>query len=164
MARAAKGTAKKGRGKTGKTIKDFQRGDAVNGYDMAVDGDEDERGEGDNSKHFDPNGPELRDFLDVVAEEEATIEAIMEAARKKAEGPRGAIKSAKKVLVESGYHAKELATLMRREKLKRKLEHVADNLDDEQILHYRSLEKALGAFGDTPLGAAAIAADHAHVN
>lgn len=155
MARAAKGTAKKGRGKNGKTIKDFQRGDAVNGYEMAVDGDED-AGEGHNSR-FEANGPELRDFLDLVAEEEATIEQIMEAARKKAEGPRGAIKSAKKVLVESGYHAKELATLMRREKLKRKLEHVADRLDDEQVLHYRSLEKALGAFADTPLGAAAMA-------
>ena len=157
MARAAKGTAKKGRGKTGKTIKDFQRGDAVNDYEMAVDGDDD-AGEGHNSKHFDPNGPELSDFLELVAEEEAAIEQIMEAARKKAEGPRGAIKSAKKVLVESGYHAKELATLMRREKLKRKIEHVADNLDDEQILHYRSLERALGEFADTPLGAAAMAA------
>ena len=154
MARA-KGTAKKGRGKNGKTIKDFQRGNAVDGYEMSVDGDD--AGEGHNSKHFEPNGPELRDFLDVVAEEEATIEQIMEAARKKCEGPRGAIKSAKKVLVESGYHAKELATLMRREKLKRKLERIADNLDDEQVLHYRSLEKALGAFADTPLGAAAMA-------
>ena len=68
MARAAKGTAKKGRGKTGKTIKDFQRGDKANGYEMAVDGDDD-AGEGHNSKHFDPNGPELSDFLELVAEE-----------------------------------------------------------------------------------------------
>ena len=89
----------------------------------------------------------------------------MEAARKKCESARGAIKSAKKVLVESGYHAKELATLMRREKLKRKLDRIADNLDDEQVLHYRSLEKALGAFADTPLGAATLAgAELSHVN
>jgi hypothetical protein len=155
MARAK--TVKKGGGRNGKSVKDYQRGDKANGYKVAVDGEDDERGEGDNSKHFDPNGPELREFLDLVADEETTIANIMDAARKKAEGPRGAIKTAKKALVESGYHAKELATLMRRERLKRKLEHTADNLDDEQILHYRSLERALGDFGDTDLGRAALA-------
>lgn len=149
----AKPAVKKGRGKSGKSVKDYQRGDAVNGYDVAVDGDD--RGEGHNSK-FVANGDELRDFRDLVLEEWALIKQIMDAARLKCEGPRAAIKNAKKVLIESGYHAEELATLMRKFRLEDKLAHVADNLDDDQKPHFDSLVKALGDFGETPLGAAAL--------
>lgn len=147
---------KKGRGKTGKGVKDFQNGSAANDYDVAVDGS----GEGHNSKAFTPDGPELRDFIDLVADEELAIANIMDAARKKCEGPRGAIKAAKKVLVESGYEAQVLTTLMRKERMKRKLEHVADKLNEDQIIPYRAMERALGDYADTPLGQAALASAH----
>lgn len=147
--------AKKGPGRPAKKIKDHRNGSAVNGYEVEVDGED--AGEGHNSKTFEPDAQELRDFKELVLDEWAALRAIQDAARLKAEGPRGAIKSAKKVLVESGYHAKELATLMRSWKLSLQLEHVADNLDDEQILHFRALERALGDYADTPLGKAALA-------
>jgi hypothetical protein len=146
-------SAKKGPGRPAKKVKDYQNGSAANDYDVDVDGS----GEGHNSKAFAPDGPELRDFMDLVADEELAIANIMDAARKKCEGPRGAIKAAKKVLVESGYEAQVLTTLMRKERMKRKLEHVADKLNEDQIIPYRAMERALGDFADTALGQAALA-------
>lgn len=159
MARAKNGTAKKGRGRNGKSVKDFQNGDAANDYRVAVDGDEDPSGH--NSKHFEPNGQELRDFLALVRDENQTIQGIMEAARKKCEGPRSAIAKAKKVLIESGYPAQELAVFMRRHRLEWQIEHVGDKLNDDQLLNFRAFVKAIGPFGETPLGNAAIAAAEA---
>ena len=152
-------SAKKGPGRPAKKIKDHRNGSAVNGYEVEVDGDN--AGEGHNSKAFEPDGPELHDFMDLVADEELAIANIMDAARKKCEGPRGAIKAAKKVLVESGYEAQVLTTLMRKERMKRKLEQVADKLNEDQIIPYRAMERALGDYADTPLGKAALATANA---
>lgn len=153
----AKGRAPKGRGR-GKTVKDYQRGKAADDYEVDVEG---EAGEGHNSKHFEPNGKTLAEFKQVVTDEKAEIKAIMDAARLKCQGPRAAIAKAKKRMVKDGYHAKELDTLMRKWGLEAKLDHVADNLDDEQIEHYRNCEKALGDFASTPLGDAAVQAAEA---
>lgn len=152
-------TVKKGPKRAAKKVKDYQNGSAVNGYEVSIDGED--TGEGHNSKTFEPDSQELRDFVDLVADEELAIEAIMEKARKQCEGPRGAIKAAKKVLIESGYEAQVLTTIMRKEKMKRKLEHVADKLNDDQILSFRSMERALGDYADTPLGKAALATANA---
>jgi len=150
-------SAKKGPGHPAKKVKDYQNGSAVNGYEVNVEGN----GEGHNSKSFEPDSQELRDFIDLVADEELAIANIMEAASKKCEGPRGAIKAAKKVLVESGYEAQALTTIMRKERMKRKLEHVADKLNEDQIIPYRAMERALGDYADTPLGKAALATANA---
>lgn len=148
----ARGKGVKAGRKSGKSVKDYQNGKAANDYDVDVG----EEGEGHNSKNFTPDGDELQSFRDLLIEEWGNIKAIMDAARLKCQGSRTAIKAAKKLLVESGYHAKELDTLMRKFRLEDKLDHVADNLDDDQKPHYDSLLKALGEFGDTPLGQAAL--------
>lgn len=143
----ARGAAKGGR-KSGKTVKDTKNGKAADDYQVDIGG------EGHNSA-FVPSGKSLADFKQVVMDEELEIKAIMDAARLKCEGPRAAIKNAKKLMIEDGYHAQELNTLIRGWKLEYKLDHLADNLDADQREHFNSLDKALGDFLDTDLGRAA---------
>lgn len=144
----AKGRAPKGRGKT---VKDYKRGKAADDYDVEAEGD---AGEGHNSR-FEPSGEALNDYLSVIDEEDAEIAAIQQQARLKCQGPRASITKATKRMVKDGYHAKELATLVRKHRMKRKLAGIAHNLDEDQLPFFQSLEKALGDFVDTPLGAAA---------
>lgn len=150
----ARGAAKGGRGKSGKTVKDLKNGKAADGYQVDIGG------EGHNSA-FVPSGKELAEFKQVVMDEELEIKAIMDAARLKCEGPRAAIARAKKMMTDSGYHAKELNTHIRKWKTEYKLDHIADNLDADQREHFDAIDKALGDYIDTPLGRAAEAREHA---
>lgn len=138
-----------------KRVKDHRRGKASENYEVDVEGDPTI---GHNSKNFQPERRALSDYLDTIDEQDGIITDIMQTARKKCQGPRGAIKTARKRMIEDGYHAKELDTLVRKHRLERKVEAVADSLDDEQVQFFRALEKALGPLADTPLGQAAIAA------
>lgn len=151
-------TVKKGRGRTGKGVKDFKNGSAADGYDVAVeDGDE---FDGKN-EHFEVSGKTLEEYLEVIDEADENIAAIMEAARKKCQPQRTIIKNARKRMVDDGYHSTELDTIVRQHRLKRKINHVTDKLNDDQILFFRALEKALGDFKNTPLGSAAVQAAEA---
>lgn len=145
-------SVKKGRGRNGKSVKDYQRGDAANGYDVAVDG-EDFDGK---NEHFEPSGKTLAEYFDVVDEADSSIRAIMDAARKKCQPHRKTISTTTKAMVQQGYRTKELATLTRKHRIERKLEGIADNLDHEAKQFFLSLERALGEFQSTPLGEAAI--------
>jgi hypothetical protein len=153
----AKGV-RQGRGRSGKGVKDHKRGSAANGYDVAVDGED---GEGHNSKHFEASGRTLNDYLDVVDEADEAVRAIMEDARKKCQPHRTSLKNARKRMVDDGYHSTELDTVVRKHRLKRKVDAVTNKLNDEQILFFASLEKALGEFRNTPLGSAAVQAAEA---
>lgn len=153
----AKPPAKKRAG-SGRKVRDVKRGKAADNYQVDVDGDEDEVGPGHNSKDFTPDPRAVRDYLEVIDEQDSIIVEIMAAARKKCQGPRGALKTARKRMIEDGYHAKELDTLVRKHRLERKVESVAASLDQDQREFFAALVKALGPLADTPLGQAAIAA------
>lgn len=155
MARSPRNSGTRKPKAAAKRVKDHKRGKASDNYEVDVEGDDTI---GHNSKNFVPERRALSDYLDTIDEQDAIIADIMQTARKKCQGPRGAVKTARKRMIEDGYHAKELDTLVRKHRLERKVEAVADSLDDEQVQFFRALEKALGPLADTPLGQAAIAA------
>jgi len=142
-----------GRKPKGKTVKDYQRGKAANNHDVEVDGDEDF--DGKNSK-FEPDGKTISEALEAIDEENETIANIMEAARKKCQAPRAAIKTVRKRLIKDGYHAKELDTVIRKHALEIKISNVDRKLDDGQIVSFREMEAALGKFRGLPLVDAAL--------
>lgn len=152
----AKSPPKKRGAGTGRKVRDVKRGKAVDNYQVDVDGEDDDDTIGHNSKHFEPEPRALRDYLATIDEQDAIIAEIMENARKKAQAPRGAKKTARKRMIEDGYHAKELDTLVRKHVLERKVEAIAEKLDDGQREFFAALVKALGPLADTALGQAAL--------
>lgn len=134
-----------GRKPRGKTVKDLRNGKASDDYEVEI-------GEGHNSAHFEPSGKTLDEFFEQIDAEDQTIADIMEAARKKCQGSRKAITTAKKRMVKDGYHTKELETLMRKHRMARKLENVGKDLDEDQRIHFRKMDEAWQRFKDTPLG------------
>ena len=70
---------------TKKTVRDIRRGKAANRYQVDIDGDDDD-GQNDT---FQPSGQTIVEALDAIDEENDTIDSIMEAARKKCQGPAG---------------------------------------------------------------------------
>lgn len=143
---------KKGRGKT---VKDFQNGKAADDYEIPVGG------EGHNSQKFEPSGPELDEALKAIREEKETIDAIMQAARKKCQAPRDAIKKVRKRLIKDGYAAKVLDAVIRKDDLKLKIERIPDKLIEDEQLSFAEMEKALGKHRGLPLVDAALAAAEA---
>jgi uncharacterized protein (UPF0335 family) len=99
-------------------------------------------------------GAKLRGYLDRIAEVQAEIDKIMENAKAACSPLREDIDEIRKEANEAGFARKELNTLIRKERLERKLERVAENLDEEQKERYEDMLHALGALADLPLGEA----------
>lgn len=125
---------------------DFDQGGA--------DGAPKQRGKGDNSKRFD--GALINEALLDIEALELRMAKRLEEASKKNQPDREKIKAIRKDLVESGIPSKELATLIRKAKLERRLENIDEKLDDDQKETFAGLVEALGSFADSPLGQAAL--------
>jgi formate dehydrogenase maturation protein FdhE len=123
---------------------------------------EGERGKGDN-KRFD--GKALADMLETIAAAEARIQKRNEETSKKNQPDRDEIKQARADMVESGCPSIELAALIRKHKLQRKLDSVDAKLDPDQKETFAEMVEALGGLADMPLGEAAKARHpDAHAN
>lgn len=146
--------------KNGKGDKDdFDQGGADGPARLAREG---ERGKGDN-KRFD--GKALADMLETIAAAEARIQKRNEETSKKNQPDRDEIKQARADMVESGCPSIELAALIRKHKLQRKIASIDAKLDEDQKETFAEMVEALGGLADLPLGQAA-AARHpdAHAN
>lgn len=121
----------------------------------AADDDQDEHGgEGHNRPEFD--GEVLAGYLEDVRAAEERMAKRMADASKKNQADRKMIAARTKELTESGYESKVLATVRRKAKLEHKVATIDATLDDDQKETFAQMVEALGEFGDTPLGKAAI--------
>src|SRR5262249_43584463 len=105
----------KGKGGSKKTVTDLKNGRAKDDHQGPVDGDE---SIGDNS--FEPSGETLSEYLEIIAREDDAQrhqkELLAEKAKpfkEKIKDSRQTQKNATKALVDTGYRAKELATITR---------------------------------------------------
>lgn len=106
-------------------------------------------------------GAQLRDFLDRIMEVQGEVDTIMKNAKMACSPLREDMAQIKKEANEAGFTAKEFNTLIRKARLEHKIEHIADEMDEEQKERFEDMLHALGELKDLPLGEAA-AARHPH--
>jgi len=102
-------------------------------------------------------GAQLRDFLDRIMEVQGEVDTIMKNAKTACSPLREDMAQIKKEANEAGFTAKEFNTLIRKARLEHKIEHIADEMDDEQKERFEDMLHALGELKDLPLGEAAAA-------
>ena len=89
------------------------------------------------------DGKKLRSYLDRIAEVQGEIDKIMDQAKLACEPHREDIKEIKKEANEAGFSAKEFNTLIRKERLDRKIENIAENLNEQQKERFDDMIAAL---------------------
>lgn len=100
---------------------------------------------------------QLNSYLATIDDADDELASMLGAFRASCKGPRDRIKNAKAMAKEAGVNPVAFAELIaarraERAKQKRLGDLEADDLDD-----YNAMVTALGEFGDTPLGSAALA-------
>lgn len=98
------------------------------------------------------DGRKLRDFLDRILAVQSEIDNVMAKAKLACEPHRQDIKEIKDEANEAGFSAKEFNTLIRKERLERKIENIAENLDEDQKERFEDMLAALGVLSELPLG------------
>jgi hypothetical protein len=104
------------------------------------------------------DGEYIRGAIEQIMSINAEIDGEKAALAKKLQPKRKHVAKIIKGMVESGMGTREVQTLLKKAKLERRLENVTAELDDDQKAEFQRILEAMGDFGDTPLGAAAIAA------
>ncbi len=112
--------------------------------------------EGDNSEAF--NGEKYLQYVETIEAEQAKIDAIMDAAKKKAQPHKEKINEFKKDAHNDGFRRRPLNLTLAERRNRRREKAKAAKLNDDQRSEYDRMVKALGAFGDTELGQAALQA------
>lgn len=121
----------------------------------------DDNGEGETihtsmpgSNGFD--GQRLGEFIRRVEACQAEIDSVMQDAKDACASHRDDIAAIKKEAAEAGFSKTEFSAVLRKHRLEKKLEHVADSLDSEQKETYEQMLESLGELAETPLGKAAL--------
>lgn len=143
-------------------------------FDQGPDGARKQRaaGVGHNSGEFKVDrdaADQIAEYLEKVERVDADVAKIEkeislrnEPMRKKIKDLKKSLKGARDTLVKDGIApTEELDTLTRKRRLLKKAADADENLSPEQAERFQKIEDALGAFGDTDLGRAAIAREHA---
>lgn len=118
------------------------------------DGPTKQRGKGDNSGKYD--GEMIAGACEDIAELEAKMQKRLDEAKKKNQADREKIKEIKADVVESGVPAKVLNTTLRKKRLERQIETIDAALSDDEKETFAEVQAAIGDYGDTPLGKAAL--------
>jgi uncharacterized protein (UPF0335 family) len=100
-------------------------------------------------------GAQLLSFLERYERVQDDIDRILQDAKDECLPGRDDQAVIAKEAAEAGFSKKEFKTLLRKRRLEKKLEHVADSLDDGQRETYDQFLHALGELSDLPLGQAA---------
>lgn len=99
---------------------------------------------------------QVQSFVDRVERVQGDIDDKMKAAKELCEPHRIDIKLIKKEAKGAGIPLKEFNAILSKRRKLAAAEAIRDKLTDEQQDNFDQLESALGMFGDTPLGTAAL--------
>ena len=102
------------------------------------------------------NESQVKGFFAEAEDEMASIDEIMREATEKCQVHKDRIKEIAKEAAESGVPKKVFRTKLRERSLLRRADACRDTLSEAQRDEYDLVSQALGQFGDTPLGSAAL--------
>jgi len=103
-----------------------------------------------------PSGEELKSYLDAVAEADDELLTMRSEHMQRCKGPRGKIKETMTLAKEAGVNLKALRELIADDRAKRRRDRKIAELEADDLSDYEQMCEALGEFGDTPLGQAAL--------
>jgi len=108
--------------------------------------------EGSNS--FD--GAQIETYLRALAKADDRLMELKVAYTKACKGPRSSIRNILKEARDIGLNMAALRTVIARDRAGRKIEQRISELEPDDAADYEAMQEALGAFGDTDLGQAAL--------
>jgi len=103
-----------------------------------------------------PDNNELRSYLEQIDEQDDVLASLRGEYMNKCKGPREAIREVLTTAREAGVNMKAFRVLLTGHRQERKQEARIAELETEDAQAHQEMCEALGEFGDTPLGEAAI--------
>ena len=103
------------------------------------------------------NADELNSYLDTIDNADNELASLLGGYRASCKGPRDRIKNAKLMAKEAGINMTAFNEVVAGHRAKRRQEKRVNDLEADDRADYEHMVDALGEFGDTPLGAAALA-------
>lgn len=108
--------------------------------------------EGDNG--FDPD--QLGKYLDEIDRADDELLKLKTEHMASCKAPRGRIKQTMKEARGAGINMAAFRTIVAKHRADRKIEEQIAELEKDDLADFEEMQRALGDFGDTPLGAAAL--------
>jgi|SRR5215471_8084239 len=102
------------------------------------------------------NGGDLRGYLSEIAAVDGALLELKSAYMNQCKKPKGKIREIMLAAKEAGMNMKALRELIADDRAKRARKRRVDALEPDDADDYQAMVDALGAFGDTPLGTAAL--------
>jgi hypothetical protein len=103
------------------------------------------------------NADQLSKYLATIDSADDELASLLGSYRASCKGPRERIKNAKGMAKEAGINMTAFNEYVAAHRAKRRQDKRLADLEPEDLDDYNAMVEALGEFGDTPLGAAALA-------
>ncbi len=110
--------------------------------------------ERDGSNSFD--GKQLETYLKAIDKADDRLIKLKVEHMEACKGPRGSIRGVMKEARASGVNMQALRTVIAKHRAERKIELRISELEADDAADYEAMQEALGEFGDTDLGKAAL--------
>jgi hypothetical protein len=102
------------------------------------------------------NAAELENYLGAIDDADSEMFDLKTDYMRQCKGPRQRIKDTMSLAKENGINLTAFKAIVSAHRAERKLERKIADLEPDDLSDYEMMADALGAFGDTPLGAAAL--------
>lgn len=102
------------------------------------------------------NPDQLGKYLDAIDKADDDLASLLGEYRASCKGPRGSIKNAKAMAKEAGINMTAFNELVATHRAQRRQDRRLNDLEADDLDDYQHMVEALGVFGETPLGAAAL--------
>ena len=102
------------------------------------------------------DGGEIARYLDTIDREDGELATLKGEYMQRCQGPRGRIKSVMAAAKEAGVNTVAFRATVAKHRAARKLHARLENLEADDRHAFDVIQEALGEFGETPLGAAAL--------
>lgn len=102
------------------------------------------------------DGKQLETYLKAIDKADDRLIKLKVEHMEACKGPRGHIRNIMKEARESGVNMEALRTVIAAHRAERKIEQRIAELEEDDRDDYEAMQEALGAFGDTDLGKAAL--------
>jgi hypothetical protein len=102
------------------------------------------------------DGDQLKNYLEEIAHRDGELLSLKSDYMLKCKGPRGQIREIMKAAKEAGINMTALREVIDDDRVRRRRERRIAELEADDLADYEAMEEALGDYGTTPLGAAAL--------
>jgi uncharacterized protein (UPF0335 family) len=102
------------------------------------------------------NAEQLKDYLDEIAVADGELLSLKMDYMQKCKGPRAQVREIMAAAKEAGVNMKALREVVADDRTRRRRERRIAELEADDLQDYEAMCEALGDYGSTPLGAAAL--------